>query len=465
MEQEGAVDRPHAGARAWAGLVVLLLFYMFAFVDRQVISLLVQPIKHDLGLSDIQIGMLQGVAFAIFFAIGGLSLGWLVDRASRRWIILWGMLVWSLSSASCGVATGFGLLFLARLFVGVGEAALTPSAYSLLHDIFPRERLATALAVFSSGATVGGGVAFALGGMLIGMLPPHGVTVPFWGEMAAWRVAFLVTGLPGLLLAFLVFVVPEPPRAKIKANAEGGGERLGQFISRQRVLMSAYFCGFPCHALCAVSFIAWGPTFFLRRFDWDTHHVGLAFGVMIGVFGTLGNMLSGLVVDFAFRRGMADAHFRVPLIGLAIAFPTFAVGLMSSSPWVAAAMLAIGFAFLTSYAGPAASALQLIAPSHLRGQISAIFIVLVSIVGTGIGPVAVGVVTDAVLRDESKLGLSMIIVLGIAGAISATTMMLGLGRLRAALGPAGPVAGGRLPSPRATGDAVELASEVSRGVG
>lgn len=425
-------ERP-AALRAWQSLGILLVFYVFAFIDRQIISLLVQPIKRDLGLSDIQIGMLQGLAFAIFFSIGGLALGWLVDRASRRWIIFCGMLVWSLSSAGCGLATSFGLLFLARLAVGVGEAALTPSAYSLLHDIFPRERLATAIAIFSSGATVGGGMAYAVGGALIGLLPEQGVAVPGWGDVESWRAAFLITGLPGILLAFLVFAIPEPRRKRPQARAEAGKETLGAFVGRNRRLFVAHFAGFPLHTICTVSLMAWGPAFYLRRFGWETHEVGLTFAAMIGVMGTLGNILGGMAVDFAYRRGMRDAHFRIPLINTVICLPLFCVGLLTSSPWIATIFLMLGFGFLTSYAGPAASALQMISPGHLRGQLSAIYIVLISMVGTGLGPLAVGFVTDVVLGDESQVGVSLAIVIVIACTASVVAMALGLKPLRAAL--------------------------------
>jgi MFS family permease len=251
--------------------------------------------------------------------------------------------------------------------------------------------------------------------------------------MSSWRVAFLMTGLPGVLLAFLVFAVPEPRRPKSSKN-DGGPERLGQVLARKRLLLTTFFLAFPAIAICPVTLMAWGPTFLIRHHGWEPQEVGLAFGVIAGVFGTAGNLLSGVLVDFAYRHGVRDAHFRIPLIALVVAIPVVATGLLTDSPMLSVMMFGLAFGLFTTYAGPSASALQIVAPDHLRGQISAIFIVLVSIIGTGVGPVAVGLVTDLVLRDEAKLGGSMIIVFTLAAAFAVSLLSVTLGRLRAEMG-------------------------------
>ena len=199
--------------RAWYAVAVLVLAFVFSFVDRIVIALLVEPIKADLGISDFGIGLLQGFAFALFYALLGIPIGRLSDRVSRRGIIATGIAIWSLMTAACGLARSFFGLFLARVGVGVGEATLSPAAYSMISDYFPREQLGRALGVYQSGALLGAGIAFLVGGAAVQMLSVYdGQVLPVLGEVRMWQLAFFVVGLPGLLVALLMLTVKEPAR-------------------------------------------------------------------------------------------------------------------------------------------------------------------------------------------------------------------------------------------------------------
>lgn len=198
-----------AAVRASATLAILVLLSALSLLDRQILNLMVEPIKRDLALTDFQMGLIQGLAFALFYALAALPLGWAVDRWSRRWVIWSGVTLWSLAASCCGLAQSFGQLLLARLGVGAGEAALNPAAYSLLSDLYPPQKLTSAMSVLMIGSTLGGGLSIAVGGAVIGMAEAGGIfRLPLLGELRPWQFVFIVTGLPGLLAALLAFVIP-----------------------------------------------------------------------------------------------------------------------------------------------------------------------------------------------------------------------------------------------------------------
>ena len=198
---------------AWYALGVLTLCYTFSYVDRQILAFLVGPLKQDMHISDTEIGLLQGLAFAMFYAFFGLPMGMLADRFSRRNIVLAGLLVWSVMTALSGAARSYGTLALARMGVGVGEAVINPCALSMIADYFPKERLSSALSVYMMGIQLGAGLALIIGGIVvhaITSMPP--IEIAGYGAVAPWRLTFVVVGLPGLLIALVLATVKEPPR-------------------------------------------------------------------------------------------------------------------------------------------------------------------------------------------------------------------------------------------------------------
>ena len=209
-----AAEKPYHPAYAWYVVAVLMLAYVCSFVDRQVLALMVPAVRRDLGISDTQMSLLMGLSFALFYSILGLPIGRLADRSSRRRIIVWGIAVWSVMTALCGAARNYWQLFLARMGVGVGEAALSPPAYSLIADYFPKDRLGTAIGVYSLGIYLGSGLAMMLGGWVTGRVAAAAMwTLPLIGEVRPWQAVFFVIGLPGLLLALWVGTLREPARA------------------------------------------------------------------------------------------------------------------------------------------------------------------------------------------------------------------------------------------------------------
>jgi MFS family permease len=284
---------------AWYVVGVLMVCYTVSFVDRQILSLLVTPIKEDLGLSDTQIGLLQGLAFAIFYTALGLPAGWLADRYSRRTIVAVGVLLWSFMTAACSATRSFWSLFTARIGVGVGEATLGPCAFSLISDYFPRERLGTALSVYSMGIFIGSGLAFVVGGVVVvavSGMPP--VELPLIGTVAAWRLTFLIVGLPGLLVALLMYTVREPMRLGMLVEADGTARRLTlaaavDQISQRRRSVFLVSAATIFQAMDNYAVGAWLPVYFERAHGWARGEAGLPLGLLIVVFGCLGMYLGG----------------------------------------------------------------------------------------------------------------------------------------------------------------------------
>ena len=223
---------------AWYVVIVLTALYMLSFVDRTILSLLVGSIKRDLGISDTRIGLLQGLSFALFYTIMGLPLGRLADTRSRRNLIAAGVVVWSLFTSACSVAKSFWSLFFTRIGVGVGEAGLSPAAYSLIADYFPPDRLGVAISVYYMGVFLGSSLALLVGGVVVDtMARVHTVTLPLLGTIASWRVTFLIVGLPGLLFALLVYTIKEPLRRNMLRSAQGEKAQLsfGQSLAQMRM--------------------------------------------------------------------------------------------------------------------------------------------------------------------------------------------------------------------------------------
>lgn len=304
VQQQGSAAEPLGGGYAWYVVVLLMLIYTSSFIDRTIIALLVAPIRADLAITDTQMSLLSGFAFALLFTSFGIPLGRLADRKSRRLIISVGAAAWPLMTGACGLAQSFAQLFLAR--VGVGEASLTPAAYSLISDYFPRDRLARALGVYNIGISLGSGIALIFGGLVIGFVtkaPP--LDLPAVGLLKPWQTTFLIVALPGLVLAALTWTIREPERRGLALGAGGEATRLslGKVVSylwaRRRVYGPLYG-GYSVYALVNFGFAAWIPTAFIRSYGWRAAETGLRYGMVVLLFGTLGSVLGGLLATGCF---------------------------------------------------------------------------------------------------------------------------------------------------------------------
>lgn len=392
--------------RRWSSLAILLFLSILAFIDRSIIALMVDPIKESLHLSDFQIGLLEGFAFALFYALCGIPIGRALDRNARNPIMYAGITIWSLMSAACGLAMNFFQMLIARFGVGVGEAVMSPGAYAIISNLFPRERLGTAMAIYSIGASLGAGIAMLVGSFVVAIASQE-VTLPIVGVVEEWRIVFMVTGLPGVVFAFLIFFVPEFHK-RAPVGQDGGlipkGNALA-FMRSRAPFLTCHFLGFSLLALMAGGVTGWLPTYLIRFHGWEPAQAGLCMAGMV-LFLTLGVLGGGFIVDALIRRGVKNAHMLHHSVTTTIAFVCGSTAYFFDSVWVTLAFVGVALA-CTAMGGVAASSLQLVTPPSLRSQISATYLVCVSIIGTGGGPLFVATMTDFVLRDEMKVGLSL----------------------------------------------------------
>lgn len=477
---------------SWYIVGVLMLAYLFSYVDRSILSLLVAPIRSDLDLSDTELSVLHGFAFAIFYTLLGFPVGRLADRSNRVVIIVLGIGVWSLFTAACGLARNFWQLFFMRVGVGVGEAALNPCAYSIIADSFPQRLLSRALSAYVMGTYLGFGVAFIVGGMVVGGVSDNPTThLPLLGEVRTWQAAFIYVGLPGLLVMALVFLtvrepsrrglmrgggdslpfkgaqvsVPNPVGVPVPSGPPSRGAPVGvpnpaegvsnprsvgvpnpdpepvgvaipvllRFIKRNRRTLICHVLGFGCIGVLVNGLVLWTPSYFVRSHGWDIAEAGVLYGAVLAVLGPAGILVGGWVADRwdgAEARGgpfVAAAGFTA--LGIVPAF----ISTLVADAHVSLALIAV-LVFCTSAPwGVAVSALQQFTPNEMRGQVSAIYLFFVNIIGIGLGPTLIALATDHAFGDDAMLRYAMSLVAGAAAILATVTLTLGLPAFRSSL--------------------------------
>ncbi|HLI84331.1 MAG TPA: MFS transporter [Bryobacteraceae bacterium] len=425
--------------RAWYMVFALTAIYMLSYVDRVILSLLVAPMKRDLGISDTQVGLLQGLAFGLFYTFMGLPLGRMADTWNRRNLIAAGVVLWSCFTSLCSVARSFPSLFLARMGVGVGEASLSPAAYSLISDNFPRERLGVAISVFYMGVFLGTSLSLLVTGSVIDALAHTPVVmVPLLGAMASWRITFLIVGLPGLFFALLVYTIREPERRDLLRTKAGEARRLSppavlhemrrRWQSLVGISVGAIFQAVPTYAL-----ISWTPAYFQRVQGWSAGQSGRALAALLLTAGCAGMYAGGRLSDFWQKNGVAEGPLRVGVVcaaGTALLLPV--AFLAHSAAWVLA-LLAPGIFFLALPMGTSAAALQRIFPNQVRGQVSALFLFLLNLGGLTLGPLMPGLLNDRIFHNGRMLGSSLAITIGSAAILMLAAFRATYGPYRVAL--------------------------------
>lgn len=421
--------------RAWWAVAIFCGAGVLSFTDRQILSLLVDPIRSDLQISDVQISLLQGLAFSLVYCIAGLPLGRLADTLPRRAVIIAGVVVWTLATVCCGLARSFLELFVARLFVGVGEAALAPAAMSIIADLFPAHRRGTAIGLFLMGMVAGQGVALTIGGALLATaesgLLAH---APLLGDVAPWRVVLLLLGPPGVLLALLLLTVPEPAR-RSQAGEESSGslslrETLMAFVQRRRIVLPLL----GAMALMSAgdfSLLNWTPTVLSRVFHLGPGAIASLFGVAVILTGLIGTLAGGLVSDRLARSKGLPARARVAAAGALLALPGALVWAAPGPGWVVAAFC-IWNTFSSATATIGITAMQEAVPNAVRGVSVALISFGNMLVGLGFGTLVTALLTDTVFGDPLAVTKSMSIVATVAGVLGVTSYLMSSRRLERA---------------------------------
>ncbi|MBV9882184.1 MAG: MFS transporter [Sphingomonadaceae bacterium] len=384
-------------------LLILLLAYIFNFIDRQIIGVLALPIKTELALSDKQLGLMGGIAFALFYSGLAIPIAWLADRRPRVPIIAWSVGLWSLFTAACGLTHNFWQLFLARMGVGIGEAGGVAPSYALISDFYPKEKRGRALAFFSLGIPIGSALGVFFGAWLASHLD--------------WRSAFLIVGLAGLPAALLVrLFIPEPARGGRDDGAEAGAPAppFLEVALRLARIPSFWLLSFGAASgsILGYGLIFWLPSFFARSFHLALGQVGWFYGSIVLVGGIAGTWLGGWLGD---RTGPADpgAYARIPAFCFLVATPAFAIGLFAPSLWLGWLLFALGQMLALAWLGPVIAAVQHIVPPNMRATASASFLFINNLIGIGFGIFFLGFMSDAMQAAHGEDALKYSILYGL----------------------------------------------------
>ena len=410
-------------AYAWLVVVVLIFAALIAFIDRQVVAIIVDPMKEDLGVSDAQIGWLYGV-FAVFYAVAGLPIAWMADRKSRKHIIAAGIFLWSFMTMACGLTRNFWQILLARIGVGVGEATLSPATTSLIGDYFPREKIPLALTVFQIGPVVGSGIAFVIGGLVLSIVEnTEPLVLPWFGELRPWQQTFVYLGLPGVVLAFLFLLIREPVRRMLpgSSGASPSNRETIEFYRDNFKTLALHHFGFLSLNLMGYAFVFWTVSYFVRVHGYEAATASQIFGWIFLLAGPVGPILITLLARRLNDKGHADGNITAGMIGGLFAFVfILMIQFVPSATW-AFALYVPAMAAVNSPFGIAAGALPVITPPHMRAQIAAIYM-LVGALGMMIGPPLAGAFNEYLFPGPEGVRYSLITLTCMFGSIAAVCL-------------------------------------------
>ena len=416
----------------WYVVLVLTCANTVSLIDRQVLSLLVEEIRADWGLNDTQISLLQGAAFVIFYTLAGLPIARLADSRNRKIIIIVGIGIWSAMTAICGLAKSYWYLFLARIGVGVGEASLSPSAYSMVADYFPPNKLAFPLGVFATGIAAGMGLALLAGGYVIDMAIKKGpADWPIVGVLQPWQSVFIVVGMIGIIPVGLMCTIKEPSRRSgdpinTGKHASVPVREMFKFFRTNWRAYATIVGGFTLTAVTAYGILSWTPAFYMRSFGLTASEAGYFIGLVIIASGLIGSFAGGMAADVLERRGVTNGKVVVLLVACGgVIVPGVAAPLMPNVN-LALVFLFLSFLFGQAMVGPLTSAIQVITPNRMRAQAGALYLVIVNFFGLTVGPTSVALITDYVFKDPMDLRYSLVIVNGVANVLGFILIALGL---------------------------------------
>ena len=425
--------RPVADFVAWPGrgqawwlLAILFLASIVSILDRNILSIVAEPLKADLALTDVQLGLLQGLAFGLFYATVGVPLGLIADRNSRRWLIIIGVSVWSAATAFAGFASSYGELFLARILVGLGEAALAPAAISMIADLFPPKERGRPISVYLTGQALAGGLSISITSYLLAAAAAGSfASLPWLQQLAPWRVAFVCCGALGGVVVLALLTTREPVRRALEPQHGNARSAVAafEFLKQNHRVFVPLYIGFALCFLAAYGAAAWVPTMLRRSYSATNLQIGQWLGPMQMLFSVLGPLAGGALVDRFARQGKPLIKFRVlylaPLFALPSAFAAFAPDSLSAMALAASTALPIAAAGTTMLAS-----LQSMVPPQMRGLAISLTGLVNTVLGATLGPLLIAVVTDHVFADPAKLGTAIAIVVAPALLLGSVMFLL-----------------------------------------
>ena len=424
---QNADDWP-SPVRGWVVTIILLIAFTFSFVDRQVLNLLVDPIRADLGVSDTQISFLQGFAFALTYVLMSVPLGRMVDRYNRVGIMMGGVLVWSATTIACGLSRNYTQLLFARFGVGAGEAALSPSAWSVLSDYFKPDKLALPISVYLMGPYLGAGLAMIAGAEVLDWSRDvDKVVLPLAGEVAPWQATFIAVGLPGILIVALLALIAEPVRrGRVSDVLPAWGAVWGHMRANAR-LYTALHVGVPFIVDMLYGLQAWTPTILLRVYGWDLADAGRIYGVVALVAGSAGVLTGPALSRVLQRRQRSDAPLLVAVFGAIMATLALLMLPLQSTGGQALVCIFIASFSVTLPLALITTVMQEVTPNDMRGVVNGAYVVTTNILGLALGPTLVAASTDYIFEDSLAVAKSLALVALVVGPIAA--VLLNRGRL------------------------------------
>lgn len=414
------------GYRLYYFLAVLMLCYIFSFLDRGILSIIVDPIRNDLRLTEVEMGFIMGPAFGVLYILFAPVMGHIADVGSRQLLIVCGVAIWSAATVACGLAVGFWTLCIARMLVGAGEAALAPAGYSIMPDTVRPERLGLALSVFSSGVTIGAGLALVGGGFVVEFTSQTEIADAAFGGVDSWRIALFAVGLPGFLVALLVFfTIREPARRTQSKDGRSLADLFGHFRRHYKTLSCASLA-LACLSMVNYAGMLWAPTFLMRVHGFSAGEVGLFFGLVTSIGGTSGAICGGYICDRFISKGRVTAPLLVTLGTAAISTPllTFAFGFEDNR--FSLILLSVGTAISCGAAGMHGVSVASLVPANLRGRATAVHLMIVSFAGTAVAPMLTAFLTQNIFKGDQHIGSSLATTTALAGMASIALVAIAL---------------------------------------
>lgn len=399
----------------WVILAFLLGATMISFIDRQVLGVLVDPIRQSLKLTDFQIGIIGGPAFFVLYFVGGIVGGWAVDRYQRTAVVGAALTFWSFMTAACGLSGSFIQITMARMGVGFGEGTFGPGVHSIIADTFDKRRLPMAMSLYTAANAVGSGISLFVGGLILQMAAQKVWQLPGVGIVHPWQLTFMAVSVPGLLLAPAIWfgLRTQPRRAVPNYTSDGLVREIVGFGRKRLRLAILYTLGVGTLTGAKLAFQLWIPTLLMRVYKQPPAEVGATLGAMFLGFGILGSLLWGSVATWLAKRGREDASM------MTIVFATGAFSLMvivpplMPTPFLVLLTFAPCLVFVQSFLGLGHASVQLVTPSALRGRVSALFNGTVNLIGVVAGPTGIGAVSTYLFADDQKLGQSIALMTGV----------------------------------------------------
>lgn len=420
--------QPYPSAKnGWYVVAVLMLAYTVSYIDRQMMSLLVKPVRATLHISDTQLSLLHGLAFAFFYTVLGLPMGRIADRHSRRNLMAAGIAAWSVMTSLCGAAQSYGQLFAARCGVGVGEATLSPGSYSLLTDYFPPKQRARALSVYTSGIYVGAAAATFGGGYLIDRIKPMDLLI--LGHREPWQIIFLLIGGLGLPLALLILLtVTEPARREVSGQhpAKASFRETWAYVRSRLGAFGLITFGISTFSTLTNGIKGWIPTFLMRTYGLTPGQVGVQFGLILLVFGALGVAGGGFLASVMRTQPARSPNVAVATLAVLLVIPFGIAAPLAPTAGLSLSLYAIVIFLCGAPFGVGAASIQEITPNQMRGTVSAMYLFWVNLLGIGIGPTLVAMLTDLVFKNDLALRYSLAAMVAVAAPTSLLLLMLGL---------------------------------------